>query len=60
MVARGETVTVRYVGQRIHLVTKGVAQADANLGDELAVRSLASSDSFHALVSGVGEVTLHE
>jgi hypothetical protein len=48
------------VGQRIHLVTKGVAQADANLGDELAVRSLASAASFHALVSGAGEVTLNE
>jgi len=59
-VARGDEVTVRYVGERVVLVTKGVAQADGALGDALLVRNPHSNDSFRAIVSGNKEVTLHE
>jgi flagella basal body P-ring formation protein FlgA len=59
-VARGETVTVRYVGERVSLVTKGVAKSDGNLGDSLIVSPVKSRDSFAAQVSGAGEVTIHE
>jgi flagella basal body P-ring formation protein FlgA len=59
-VARGETVTVRYVGPRIVLLTKGIAKTDGNIGDRLVVQSPRSSDSFPARVSGAGEVTVHE
>jgi flagella basal body P-ring formation protein FlgA len=59
-VARGETVTVRYIGDRVSLVTKGVAKSDGNLGDSLIVSHVKSQESFAAQVSGVGEVTIHE
>jgi flagella basal body P-ring formation protein FlgA len=59
-VARGETVTVRYVGARVVLLTKGIAKADGNVGDLLAVSNVKSKDAFAATVSGAGEVTVHE
>jgi flagella basal body P-ring formation protein FlgA len=59
-VARGETVTVRYVGARVTLVTKGVASSDGNVGDSLIVSHVKSNDAFAAQVSGAGEVTIHE
>jgi flagella basal body P-ring formation protein FlgA len=59
-VARGDTVTVRYVGERVELLTKGIARADGNLGDMLTVQSAKSADSFAARVSGAREVTVHE
>ncbi|MEJ1964215.1 MAG: flagellar basal body P-ring formation chaperone FlgA [Gammaproteobacteria bacterium] len=59
-VARGETVTVKYVGERVVLNTRGIAKADGNVGDSLLVTNAKSTDSFIARVSGVGEVTVHE
>jgi len=59
-VSRGDTVTVRYVGARVVLLTKAVAKADGNVGDLLVVSHAKSKDSFAATVSGVGEVTIHE
>jgi flagella basal body P-ring formation protein FlgA len=59
-VARGETVVVRYVGARVVLLTKGVAEADGNVGDLLPVSAMNSKDSFAATVSATGEVIVHE
>jgi flagella basal body P-ring formation protein FlgA len=59
-VARGEVVTVRYVGTRVSLTTKAIAQSDGAVGDRLLLRVARGADSFPALVSGAGEVTIHE
>jgi flagella basal body P-ring formation protein FlgA len=59
-VARGEAVTVKYVAQHIVLTTRAIAQADGAIGDTLRVRSTRGSEEFPALVSGAGEVTIHE
>jgi flagella basal body P-ring formation protein FlgA len=60
LVARGDAVTVRYVGPGLVLTTKGVAQSDGRSGDSLMVRNPGSRDLFRAVVSGPGEVTIHE
>jgi flagella basal body P-ring formation protein FlgA len=60
IVARGDAVTVRYVGERVVLITKGIAQEDGNVGDTLSVQSPKSAGAFKARVSGAGEVTIHE
>jgi flagella basal body P-ring formation protein FlgA len=59
-VARGEAVTVTYVGEHITLTTKAIAQADGAVGDTLLVRSSREQSVFPAQVSGTGEVTIHE
>jgi flagella basal body P-ring formation protein FlgA len=59
-VARGDRVTVKYESERVTLVAKGVAQADAELGQPLLVINPESRQSFRAIVSGDKEVTIHE
>jgi flagella basal body P-ring formation protein FlgA len=59
-VVRGEMVSVRYLGDRVVLVTKAIAQVDGWPGEEVLVRNPQSRGAFRALVSGVGEVTIHE
>ena len=59
-VARGDKVTVRYLGRTVTLVTRGVAEADGAIGEELSVRSEHGSGVFAAIVSGADEVTIHE
>jgi len=59
-VARGDRVTVRYLGARIELTTNAVAQQDGEVGDALLVRSAHSPEPYAARVSGVGEVAIHE
>jgi flagella basal body P-ring formation protein FlgA len=59
-VARGEAVTVRYVGRTVALTTRGVAQADAGLGRPVMIRNPSSHQAFGAVVSGPGEVTIHD
>jgi flagella basal body P-ring formation protein FlgA len=59
-VGRGQIVTVRYVGSRVTLQTRGIAKADGNVGETLVVRATQSDESFPATVSGAGEVTVHE
>jgi len=59
-VARGDDVTVRYVGPRLSLTTKGVAEADGSIGEAVAVKRPGASDVFRAVVSGTREVTIHE
>jgi flagella basal body P-ring formation protein FlgA len=60
VIARGDAVTVRYVGPRIQLQTKGIAQEDGDLGRMLTVKGPQSAEAFAARVSGAGEVTIHE
>lgn len=57
-VARGDDVTVRYVGESISLTTKGVAEADGALGDAVQVKKIGTADRYLAVVSGVREVTI--
>lgn len=59
-VTRGEEVTVRYLGPKVTLTTKGIAENDAALGAALLVRNPESHDSFRAVASGIGEVTINE
>ena len=59
-VTRGEEVTVRYLGPKVTLTTKGIAESDAALGAALLVRNPESHDSFRAVASGIGEVTINE
>jgi flagella basal body P-ring formation protein FlgA len=59
-VTRGEEVTVRYLGPKVTLTTKGIAENDAALGAALLVRNPETHDSFRAVASGVGEVTINE
>ena len=59
-VARGEEVTVRYIGRFVSLTTRGVAQQDGSLGDVLEVRNSRDEREFSAVVSGADEVTVHE
>ncbi len=59
-VAKGETVTVRYLGRTVALTTSGVAQADGALGRAVTIRNPSSREAFRAVVSGAGEVTVHE
>jgi len=60
VIARGEPVTVRYLGSRISVSTKGIARTDGNVGDLLTVQNAGSQAQFNAVVSGAGEVTIHE
>lgn len=59
-VARGEAVTVRYLGRSVAVTTRGVAQADADLGRPVMIRNPSSHQTFRAVVSGPGEVTIHD
>ncbi|HEY4211198.1 MAG TPA: flagellar basal body P-ring formation chaperone FlgA [Steroidobacteraceae bacterium] len=59
-VARGDEVTVLYIGHFVSLSTRGVAQQDGSLGDVLNVRTTRHDGVFPAVVSGEGEVTVHE
>jgi flagella basal body P-ring formation protein FlgA len=59
-VARGDDVTVRYVGPRLSLSTRGVAEADGSIGDAVEVKRPGAGDVFRAVVSGTREVTIHE
>ncbi len=59
-VARGDEVTVRYVGTRLQLTTRGIAQSDGAVGDALSVRKPGTKTVFRAVVSGAGEVTIRE
>jgi flagella basal body P-ring formation protein FlgA len=59
-VSRGEQVTVHYVGERVALIAKGVAQADGAVGDSILVRNAGSPNPFRVRVSGPHEVTIHE
>jgi len=59
-VARGDSVTVHYVGARISLTTRGVAETDGALGEPVKVKKIDTSDVYRAVVSGVQEVTIHE
>jgi flagella basal body P-ring formation protein FlgA len=59
-VARGDEVTVRYVGTRISLTTKGIAAADGALGERVNVKKMDTPDVYRAVVSGMREVTIHE
>jgi flagella basal body P-ring formation protein FlgA len=60
LVARGDVVAVRYIGSRVVLLTKAIAQVDGWVGEEILVRNPQSHTAFRALVSGAGEVTVHE
>jgi flagella basal body P-ring formation protein FlgA len=57
-VARGDDVTVRYIGASISLVTKGVAETDGALGESVHVKKADSTDRYLAVVSGIREVTI--
>jgi len=59
-VARGDSVTVHFVGARISLTTRGVAESDGALGEPVKVKKIGTSDVYRAVVSGIQEVTLHE
>jgi len=59
-VSRGEEVVVHYVGERVALIAKGVAQADGAVGDSILVRNAGSQTPFRVRVSGPHEVTIHE
>ncbi len=59
-VAKGEIVTVHYSGRTVALTTNGVAQADGTLGRAVTIRNASSREAFRAVVSGPGEVTIHE
>lgn len=60
LVARGEQVTVIYVGANVVLTTNGIAEKDGTTGETLLIRNPRSNDVFRAVVSGAGEVTVHE
>jgi flagella basal body P-ring formation protein FlgA len=60
LVARGDQVTVIYVGNNVVLRTSGIAEKDGAVGETLLVRNPRSHDLFRAVVSGAGEVTVHE
>jgi flagella basal body P-ring formation protein FlgA len=60
LIARGEEISVLYVGARMMLKTKGVAESDGVLGESISVRKLNAADVYEAVVSGAGEVTIHE
>jgi len=58
-VSRGEAVTVRYMAERIELVTKGIARHDAAVGQRLALMNPATKEIFSGVVAGAGEVQVH-
>lgn len=60
LVSRGDEVTVTYVGAKVVLTTKGIAEKDGAAGETLPIRNPRSHEVFRAVVSGPGEVTLHE
>jgi flagella basal body P-ring formation protein FlgA len=59
-VARGDEVTVRYVGTSITLMTKGVSETDGVLGQSVEIKKADSADRYLAVVSGAREVTINE
>ena len=60
LVSRGDEVTVTYVGANVVLTTHGIAEKDGTAGETLLIRNPRSRDEFRAVVSGPGEVTVHE
>ena len=58
VVARGDDVTVRYIGRSLSLVTTGVAETDGALGESVQVKKTGTADRYLAVVSGIREVTI--
>lgn len=59
-VMRGEDVVVRFVSPRVSITSKGIAQADAHIGQNVFVMNAASRDAFRAVVSALKEVVVYE
>jgi flagella basal body P-ring formation protein FlgA len=59
-VARGEDVVVQFSSPKVSIVSSGIAQADAQIGQSVYVVSKSSRDAFLAVVSAVKEVVVHE
>jgi flagella basal body P-ring formation protein FlgA len=60
LVSRGDEVRVTYIGSNLVLTTSGIAEKDGAAGETLLIRNPRSHDEFRAVVSGPGEVTVHE
>ena len=60
LVARGENVTIHYIGAGLSLTARGIAQGDGRMGETLLVRNPSSQGVFRAVVSAAHEVTIHE
>jgi flagella basal body P-ring formation protein FlgA len=59
-VARGDDVTVRYLGERVSITAKATAQSDGAFGEQVLVKSVGTERLFPAVVSGEREVAIHE
>jgi flagella basal body P-ring formation protein FlgA len=59
-VARGEDVLVRFVSDSVSIVSRGIAQGDAHVGQRVSVINAASHDAFIAVASALKEVVVHE
>jgi flagella basal body P-ring formation protein FlgA len=59
-VARGDEVTVRYIGAAMSLTTTGIAESDGTLGADVEVKKPNAPAIYRAVVSGEREVTIHE
>lgn len=59
-VARGDDVTVRFLGERVSITAKATAQSDGTLGEQVVVKSPDTARLYSAVVSGEREVAIHE